>query len=272
MLIWSLFFLFTLKLSQAISRSDFGSGFALLPQDSDWSKLVKNSTSTEIQEVVSIYMKPYQEYQEAARNRTITPKQLKKAFVAATFLLQESSKNLSITSEEFQSAKEDINAYLVMSTAAFKLKKAKDLAPVFNIETIEAFAMQRLKHLIGANASNYLSYLMRKNSYENSLHEWNMIGSRLPACKYRGMMPRNLDLAYVEHTIAVYLDVMRLRNKADMDEKLPRPLRFLAKLRRDKIVQNIQTLGNGYSTSKPPYSSFLIVVCTFYALLFTVMF
>jgi len=264
--------LFTLRVLFAVKQSDFGNVFTLLPSDNDWYKTVKNLTAGEIQEVVGIYIKPFKEYQTAARNREISSKQLKKAFVVAITLLQESARNFSLTSEEFQSAKDDADSYLIMSAAAFKLKKVEDLAPVFNVATIEAFSLQRLKHLIGLNDTSYISFLMRKNSYENILQEWNVIGSRLPKCDFRGLMAKNLDLAYVEHMTALYLNVMRLRGKRGASDKLPHGLRFLRKMRQDEVVKKIEALGNGYSTSKPPYSGFLIVVCTFYALLFTVMF
>lgn len=272
MLFWSFILLFILRLLYAVKQSDFGNGFTLLPSDSDWYKIVKNLNAGEIQEVVDIYINPFKEYQAAARNRDLSPKQLKKAFVVAITLLQESARNFSLTSEEFQSAKNDADSYLIMSTAAFKLKKAEELAPIFNTATIEAFSLQRLKHLIGTNDTSYISFLMRKNSYENILQEWNVIGSRLPKCDFRGLIARNLDLVYVEHMTALYLDVMRLRGKRGTSDKIPHDLRFLRKMHQDEVVKKIAALGNGYSTSKPPYSGFLIVVCTLYALLFTVMF
>lgn len=272
MIFWSFILIFTIRLLNAVKQSDFGNGFTLFPSDSDWYHIVKDLSASEIQEVVNIYTKPFKEYQAAARNREISSKQLKKSFVVAIALLQESARNFSLTSEEYQSAKDDADSYLIMSTAAFKLKKVEDLTPVFNPSTIQAFALQRLKHLIGSKDSSYITFLMRKNNYENILHEWNVIGSRLPKCDYRGLMARNLDLAYVEHMTALYLNVMRLRGKRGTADKLPHGLHFLRKLRQDDVVKKIEALGNGYSTSKPPYSGFLIVVCTFYALLFTVIF
>lgn len=269
---WALIFLFALKIICAIPQSAFGNGFALLPSDSDWYDLVEKSNAEEIKEIVSIYIKPFKEYQAAARNREISVKQLKKAFVAAIALLQESARNFSISSEEFQSAKDDPESYLIMSTAAFKLKKAVDLVPVFNPSTIEAFSLLRLKHLMGTKNTSYIKFLMHKNSYENLLQEWSVISSRLPKCDFRGLMARNIDLMYVEHITALYLDVMRLRRQRRYSEKLPRALRFIRKLRQDEVVKKIEALGNGYSTSQPPYSGFLITVCTIYALLFTVMF
>ena len=271
-MLWCFIILFTARVLHAVKQSDFGNGFTLLPSDSYWQQIVKNLNANEIQEIVGVYMKPFKEYQIAARNREISVKQLKKAFVVAISLLQESAKNFSITSEEFQSAKEDVDSFLIMSTAAFKLKKVEDLAPVFNPVTIEAFSLQRLKHLIGSEDSSYITFLMRKNNYENILQEWNVIGSRLPKCDFRGLLPRNMDLVYVEHMTALYLNVMRLRGKRGTADHLPHSLRFLKKLRQDEVIKKIEALGNGYSTSKPPYSGFLITVCTFYALLFTVMF
>lgn len=272
MLFWILILLFTSRLLNAVKQSDFGNGFTLLPSDSDWYEIIKNLNAEQIQEVVEVYVKPFKEYQTAARNREISPKQLKKAFVAAIGLLQDSARNFSLTSEEFQNAKDDADSYLIMSAAAFKLKKVEDFAPVFNPATIEAFSLQRLKHLIGKNNTSYISFLMRKNSYENILQEWIVIGSRLPKCDFRELMARNLDLTYVEHMTALYLDVMRLRGIRGTSKKIPRGLRFLRKMYQDEVVKKIEALGNGYSTSKPPYSGFLLVVCTFYALLFTVMF
>ena len=272
MIIWSFIIFFTLKIAYAVRQSDFGNAFALLPSDGDWYGLVKDFNAEEIKALVDIYTKPFKEYQVASRNREISSKQLKKSFVAAIDLLQESAKNFSLTSEEYQSAKDDVDSYLIMSTAAFKLKKVEDLAPVFNPATIEAFSLQRLKNMVGTKDTSYITFLMRKNSYENVLHEWYVIGSRLPKYDFRSLMARNLDLPYIEHMTALYLDVMRLKRKQGTIDKLPHGLHFLRKLRQDDLVKKIEALGNGYSTSKPPYSGFLIVVCTFYALLFTVMF
>ena len=86
-------------------------------------------------------------------------------------------------------------------------------------------------------------------------------------------MERNLDLNYIEHMTALYLDVMRLKGKKKgFDDELPMVLNFLKNLRKDEMVKKIEALGNGYSTSKPPYSGFLIMITTFYALLITIMF
>lgn len=272
MIFRSFILLFALKVLYAVKQSDFGNGFTLLPSDSDWYSIVKNLNANEIQELVRTYMTPFKEYQAAARNREISSTQLKRAFAVAISILQESARNFSLTSEEFQNAKDDADLYLIMSRAVFKLKKVDDLAPVFNPATIEAFSSKRLKHLIGSKDSSYISFLMRKNNYESILQEWNVIGSRLPKCNFRELMARNLDLAYVEHMTALYLDVMRMRGKRGLSDKLPHGLRFLRNLHRDEVVKKIEALGNGYSTSNPPYSGFLIVTCTFYALLFTVIF
>lgn len=265
--------LFLINCVASVSQNDFGSAFALFPPKSDWKGLVKGMEAKDIREAVNIYMAPIKEFQCAARNRRIKPEKLKLAFVTAIKLLQESVRNFSITSEEFKAAKEDIDSFLVISSAAFKLKKVEDLEPVFTVESLKAFSLLRLKHLIGTQSTSFITYLSRKNSYENTLQEWNLIASRLPKCQYRPLMARNLDLDYVAHMTALYLNIMRLRSKGDrIEQKMPRIIKYFRKLRQDKLVDKIEALGNGYSKSNPPYSSFLIVVCTFYALLFTVLF
>lgn len=275
-LIWfnlNLLILLTLKAVMAVSKSDFGNIFVLMPSNSDWNNLVKDMKSDEIKTVVKIYTKPLKEFQEAARNRDITPAQLKKAFIAAVSLLQESAKNFSISAEEYQSSKDNLEPLLNMASTAFKLKRADDLAKIFSIKTLEAFSRQRLRHLLGVKKTSYVTYLYRRSSYENMLMEWKIIGSRTPKCKFRSLMERNLDLNYIEHMTALYLDVMRLKGKKKgFDDELPMVLNFLKNLRKDEMVKKIEALGNGYSTSKPPYSGFLIMITTFYALLITVMF
>lgn len=266
-------FIYLINLVASVRQSDFGNGFALFPQNSDWKGLVKGMKANNITETMRIYMAPLKEFQIAARDRKIKPDKLKLAFITAINLLQESARNLLISAEDFQAAKDDIDSFLLLSTVAFKLKKSENLDPVFTVEALEAFSLLRLKHLIGSPNSNYISYLMRKSSYENTLQEWNVIATRLPKCQYRPLMARNLDLDYIEHTTAVYLNVMRLRSKGDkIAQKLPRIIRYFRNLRQDKLVEKIEALGNGYSTSKPPYSTFLILVCTFYAFLLTVLF
>lgn len=252
--------------------SYFGNGFALMPPTSDWSKLVQDLKSDNISTLVHVYMQPFREYQAAARNRDITPQQLKASFVAAIDILQQSVGNFAVTSGEYEAAKENSDTFLTMSSAVFKLKKAENVAPVFNVSTLEAFSRQRLKHLIGVKKTNYINFLMHKSAYQSILKEWSIISSRMPKCDFRQLIARNVDLKYVEHTTAVYLDVMRLRSKVISIDKMPKILKYFGNIRQDEVVHNIQALGNGYSTSSPPYSSFLIVVCTFYAILITVMF
>lgn len=264
---------FLAKFVVSVRQSDFGNGFSVLPSSGEWQNLVKGLSGCEIKKLVHNYMRPVAKYQEAARNREIDVGQLKVAFLTAISLLQESAKNFALTSDEYQDAKEDIESYLVMPSAAFQLKKAEKLAPVFDIEDLENFSLQRLRHMLGSKDTSYITFLMHKNSYENTLEEWSVIGSRFPQCSYRELFARNIDLPYIEHTIAVYLNVMRIRGKGGkLLKKFPRALQFIRKLRRDNLVKKIEALGNGYSTSNPPYSGFLIVVCTFYALLLTVMF
>lgn len=257
----------------SVRHTDFGNGFAALPSSSEWKGLVKGLKGCQIQKMVHTYMAPVMEYQEAARNREIDVEHLKTAFLTAIALLQESAKNFELTSDEYQDAKEDPDSFLIMPSAAFKLKKAEKLAPVFTVESLENFSRLRLKHMLGNKDTSYITFLMRKNSYENTLEEWGVLGSRMPKCSYRALLARNLDLPYIEHMTAVYLNVIRIRGKGDkFAKKLPRILQFVKKFRQDKVIKKIEALGNGYSTSKPPYSGFLIVVCTFYALLITVMF
>lgn len=264
---------FLAKFVVSVRQSDFGTGFSALPASGDWQNIVKDLSSCEIKKLVHNYMKPVLKYQEAARNREIDVKQLKVAFLTAISLLQESAKNFALTPDEYQDAKEDADSYLVMPSAAFKLKKAEKLAPVFAIEDLENFSLQRLRHMLGTKDTSYITFLMHKNSYENILEEWSVIGSRIPQCSYRELFARNIDLSYIEHITAVYLNVMRIRGEDDtIIKKLPRVLQFVQKFHRDNLVTKIEALGNGYSTSNPPYSGFLIVVCTFYVLLFTVMF
>lgn len=265
-------FLASFFFASAFSHSELGTGFALMPAHSTWALLVQNLRANEISDAVHIYMQPFREYQLAARNRDITPQQLKSSFLAAVDILEDSVRNLIITSDEYGPAKDNTEPFLTMSTAVFKLKKAESVAPVFNISTLEAFSRQRLKHMIGVKKTNYINFLIRKNTYQSILKEWGIIGSRLPKCEFRKLMARNIDLQYVEHMTAVYLDVLRLRGNVISVDKMPKVLKYFGKLRQDEVVNNIKTLGNGYSTSSPPYSSFLIVVCTFYAILITVMF
>lgn len=272
-MILCLILVFLAKFVVSVRHSDLGKGFAVLPSSGEWQNLVKGLSGSEIKKLVHIYMKPVAKYQEAARNREIDVGQLKVAFLTAISLLQESAKKFALTADEYQDAKGDVDSYLVMPSAAFKLKKASKLAPVFDIEDLENFSLQRLRHMLGSKDTSYITFLMHKNSYENVLEEWGVIGSRISKCSYRELFARNIDLPYIEHTVAVYLNVMRIRGKGDkIIQKLPRALQFIPNLRRDDLVKKIEALGNGYSTSNPPYSGFLIVVCTFYALLFTVMF
>ena len=257
----------------SVSQSDFGSGFALFPASSNWKVLVKGMKAKHITEGVQVYMAPFKEYQAAARDLRIKLDELKLAVITAISLLQESARNFAISAEDFNAAKEDIDPFLVMSNAVFKLKKIEKLDSVFSVESLETFSRLRLKHLVAAENTSYITFLMNKNSYESTLQEWNVIASRLPKCQYRSLMSRNIDLCYVEHMTALYLNVMRLRSKGDkVEAKLPRIIRYLQNFRQDKLIAKIAALGNGYSTSKPPYSGFLIAVCTFYAILFTVLF
>ena len=259
-------------LTFGVKTSDFGNAFAILPPSSVWYSLIKDSDAHEIKKMVKIYIQPFKEFQKAARNHEISAEQLKVSFMAATKLMLESAKNFSISSKDYEIAKNDLDSYLIMSSSAFKMKQAKKLAPVFKAETLEAFSRLRLEHLLGGENSNYITFLMRHSSYQSTLQEWNIIGSRLPKCSFRSLMIRNVDLSYVEHMIALYLDVMRLRGKVNLASKLPTGLKFIAKLRKDEVVRKIEALGNGYSTSTPPYSGFLITVCTFYAALLMVIF
>lgn len=260
------------KFASAVNQSKFGNGFALLPPSSDWNELLKDMSASDIEETVKIYMEPFKQFQRASRDLKIRPKQLKLSLVTAISLLHESVKNFSIASEEFTDAKGDIDSFLVLSNAAFSLKKIKDLEPVFDVDSLAAFSRQRLKHLIGTKQTSYISFLMKRNSYQNLLNEWNIVASRYPKCEFRGLFARNLDLAYIEHMTALYLNIMRIRGKGDAIKKMPHILKFIRKMRRNTMIHKIKALGNGYSTSNPPYSGFLIVVCTFYALLFTILF
>lgn len=264
---------FLAKLVISVRHSDFGNGFSMLPSSGEWQTLVKGLSGCEIKKLVHNYMRPIARYQAASRDREIDVAQLKVAFLTAISLLQESAKNFALTSDEYQDAKEDVDSYLVMPSSAFNLKKAEKLDPVFKVEDLENFSLQRLRHMLGTNDTSYITFLMHKNSYENTLEEWSVIASRIPQCSFREIIPRNIDLPYIEHTTAMYLDVMRIRGEGDKFlKKLPSSISFIRKYRRDNIVKKIEALGNGYSTSNPPYSGFLIVVSTFYALLFTVMF
>lgn len=263
---------FLISLTVGVKQADFGNAFSILPSSNDWFPLIKNADAIEIKKIVKIYMQPFREFQKAARNHEISAKQLKASFVAATSLMLESAKNFSIPSNDYESAKKDIKSYMVMSSAAFNMKEAEKLSPVFKVETLEAFSRLRLKHLLGGESSSYISFLMRHNSYQSTLQEWNIIGSRLPRCDFRSLMVRNVDLSYVEHMVALYLDVMRLRGKVNLASKLPTGLKFIATIRKDEVVRKIEALGNGYSTSTPPYSGFLISVCTIYAALLMVIF
>ena len=237
----------------SVRQTDFGNGFSAFPPGGEWQHLVNGLRGQEIKTMVHTYMTPFKEFQEAARNREIDVDQLKVSFLAVIGLLQESAKNFALTSDEFQEAKKDIDSFLVMPNAAFKLKKAEKLAPVFTVKSLENFSRQRLKHMLGNKDTSYISFLMHKNSYENTLEEWNVIGSRMPKCNFRELLARNLDLPYIEHTIAVYLNVMRIRGRDEnVIKKLPRIFQFIGKIRRDDLVEKIEALGNGYSTSKPP--------------------
>lgn len=272
MIIWTFILLIVARLASAVHQSDFGTGFALLPPSSDWNEILKEMNAAEIKEAVKIYLEPFKQFQRASRDLKIKPKQLKLSLVTAISLLDESVKNFSISSEEFKDAKGDIDSFLVLSNATFSLKKIKDLEPVFDVDSLEAFSRLRLKHLVGTKHTSYISFLMKRNSYENLLNEWNIIISRYPKCEFRGLFARNLDLAYIEHMTALYLNIIRIRGKGDAIKKMPAILKFIRKLRKDSMIHKIEALGNGYSTSNPPYSGFLIVVCTFYALLFTILF
>lgn len=271
-MLYCFFFLIISNFVFSLRRTDFGSAFSVLPSSVEWESMVKDLNGTEIKEIVHIYMLPIIEFQKAARNREINVDDLKNSFLTAISLLQESARNFALTSDEYQDAKRDINSFLIMPSAAFKLKKAEKLQPVFSVESLSNFSRQRLKHMLGRNDSSYITFLMHKNAYESTLEEWNVIGSRIPTCSYRELLARNLDLSYIEHVTAVYLNAMRIRRKSGKSIKLPRILRFIGEIQTDNLVKNIEALGNGYSTSKPPYSSFLIIVCTFYAILLTVMF
>lgn len=272
MIIWTFILLIFARLATSVRHSDFGNGFSLLPSTGEWNDMVKYMNSEEIKEIVQIYMEPLKQFQRASRNRKITPKQLKLSFVTAVSLLHESVKNFSISSEEFMESKDDLDSFLVLSSAAFRLKKKKDLEPVFDVESLEAFSRLRLKHLVGSKSTSYISYLMKRNAYESMLNEWTIIASRYPACEYRGLIARNLDLGYVEHMTALYLNIMRMKGKDKVIARMPRLMKYINKMRKDEVVTKIEALGNGYSTSNPPYSGFLIVVCTFYSLMFTILF
>lgn len=205
--------IFLLNFVFSVRQSDFGSGFGLFPPNSEWKSLIKEVQAQDIRETVEIYMAPFKEFQTAARDRSIKPEKLKLAFVTALTLLQESVRNFSISAEELHSAKVDTDPFLLMPSAAFKSKKAEDLDQVFTVDSLEAFSRLRLKHLIGTLNTSYLTFLMRKNAYENTLKEWNVVASRLPKCQYRPLMARNLDLNYIEHMTEVYLNIIRLRSK-----------------------------------------------------------
>lgn len=259
-----------IKLACAMSRSDFGKPFLLLPPNSDWHNQVKNLCPNEIKNITSTYMKPFKEYQFASRNLTITSHQLKQSFVSAITLLLESTRNFSLSLEEYENSKDNLEPVLDMARAVFKLKRASDLAPVFNVTTIEEFSVQRLKHMV-THKPGYLNFLARKSKHETILQEWKIISSRLPNCQFRKLLSRNLDFDYVEHMVMVYLDIIRMRAKELPHGKLSFRLRVRALFHKDDLVQKIEALGNGYSTSTPPYSIFTIMVMAFYTLLVAVL-
>ena len=78
-------------------------------------------------------------------------------------------------------------------------------------------------------------------------------------------------MPYIEHMMGLYLDAMRLRAEQYPDGKLPRHKQMLMKIHKDQLLKNMEMLGNGYAVSKPPYSAFMILVSTLYALLVTLM-
>ena len=266
----SLLFLTLPALTGAMGNSELGHPFQLLPKESSWHTIAVQSDAKNITALTHAYITPFTQYQRAARDLAIPVEKLKANLVAALDLLSEASKSFSIAKADYEDTKKDLESALKLPLTIFTLKRAEAVAPTFTPEALAAFTRIRLTHLI-THKDGYMNFLVAKYQYEGVLKEWQVTATRLPKCKFRSLMPRNLDMAYIEHTMAVYLDAMRLREKVKEGMHISAPKRLLMKLHKDVLLKNMEALGNGYAVSKPPYSAFLILASTMYALLIALM-
>jgi hypothetical protein len=256
---------------EALGSSDLGHPFMLLPKQSSWQTLaVEAANATQITALIHAYMAPFTEFQKAARDLSVPAEQLKANVMAALDLLAEASQSLNIPKSEYDDAKKDLDSALKLPMTVFTLKRARAVQPTFTPESLAAFTKLRMSHLL-THKAGYMNYLVAKYQYDGVLKEWQITATRLPKCKFRSLMPRNLDMVYIEHSLAVYLDAMRLREKFKEGMHISPTKKLLMKLRRDRLLKNMESLGNGYAVSKPPYSAFLILATSMYALLITLM-
>lgn len=262
------------RLAAAMGNSDFGHPFVLLPKQTAWSTIAAESNATEITEMVHSYIQPFTQYQLTARNLSIPTETIKDNIIAALELLIEASKSFVVPKSEYEEAKKDIESSLKLPLTIFTLKRAKAVEPTFNPEALADFTRIRLKHLL-THKEGYMNFLVAKYQYEGTLNEWQITATRLPKCKFRGLLARNLDMKYIEHMLAVYLDAMRLkeldRRRGKPHRELPTTKKIFMKFHKDTLIKHMESLGNGYAVSKPPYSAFMVFATTLYAILITVM-
>ncbi len=259
-----------LAVTRGMGNNHIGHPFQLLPKQSSWPTIAADSDSNQISTIVHAYIKPFALYQIASRDFSIPAQKLKENVIAALDLLAEASKTFNIPKSGYENSKKDIESALKVPLTIFTLKRAKAVEPTFTPKALAAFTKVRLSHLI-THKDGYMHFLVAKYQYESTLKEWLITATRLPKCKFRALMARNLDMAYIEHTLAVYLDAMRLRDKAREGESIPLHKRILMKLHKDTLIKNMESFGNGYAVSKPPHSAFLILATSLYALLITLM-
>lgn len=265
-----LFAAILLSKCSAISNSDFGHPFNILPSENNWQSMAQEMDAKNITSMVKAYIGPFAEYQAAARNFSISSEQLKDNVIAAIELVLEASKTFIVPPGDFSNTKTDLEALLKLPDIIFSLKRVERAAPTFSAPVLRAFTRQRLTDMI-IHKKSFMNYQVSKYQFELTLKEWTTTATRLPACRFRTLMPRNLDMPYIEHMMGLYLDVMRLRAQKYPDGKLPMHKQMLMKIHKDQLLKNMEMLGNGYAVSKPPYSAFMILVTTLYALLVTLM-